>query len=254
MAADCKNEHLIRLLMSYFSSNDSAWSGWLCTNGSSATPPPPLYIDSAVYPSEGGKDFYAFVTPVIIVIGLVGNLVSLCVFLSPSVCKLSASLYLAAMSLSDSIVLVSYVWLDWLNNGLPRWPPAHRRLAWINTPGVCRTFLYAAYTFRFVSVWLVVAFTLERYIAVCRPLQRRAICTRTFARRAIIAVVATATLTSLYKPLISGLHDVSTPTLRFPGRYNSDVGVDTSTPAKVIIDAIIIVMSYQCHYYYRYNN
>ena len=239
MATDgCKNEKLIRLLMSYFSSNDSAWSRYLCTNGSSTSPSSSSsssasssetasFIDSGAYPSEGGKDFYAFVTPVIIIVGLVGNIVSLRVFCSSTVCKLSASLYLAALSVSDSLVLISYVWLDWLNNGLPRWPPAYRRLAWINAPGVCHMFLYAAYTFRFVSVWLVVAFTVERYIAVCRPLQRRAICTRAFARRTIVAVVATATLVSVYKPLISGLYDVSTAR-----HAHSDVGIDQGS-AKV---------------------
>ena len=221
MATDCQNEHLIRLLMSYFSSNDSAWNSRLCTNGSSLTPPPSLYLDldSAVFPSDGGKDFYAFATPVIIIVGLIGNLISLRVFLSPTVCKLSASLYLAALSVSDSLVLVSYVWLDWLNNGLPRWPPAHHRLAWINAPGVCRSFLYAAYTFRFASVWLVVAFTVERYIAVCRPLQRRAICTRTIARRTIAAVAVTAALISLYKPVISGLYNVSATSVVNPRYY-----------------------------------
>jgi hypothetical protein len=51
--------------------------------------------------------------------GLVGNLVSLRVFAgAPRMRRLSASLYLSAISLSDCLVLATFVLLDWFNKGL----------------------------------------------------------------------------------------------------------------------------------------
>jgi len=61
-----------------------------------------------------GVTVYAYVTPVILVLGLVGNCVSLRVFATPKLRKLSASVYLSAISLSDCCVLSTYVFLYWL--------------------------------------------------------------------------------------------------------------------------------------------
>ena len=94
--------------------------------------------------------------------GLLGNALSLRVFAGAArMRRLSSSLYLSAISLSDCLVLLSYVLLDWLKNGLPLWPGRHS-IRWIDTSGVCESFLFTSYTFRFVSIWLIVLFTIER--------------------------------------------------------------------------------------------
>ena len=46
-----------------------------------------------------GLDFYAFVTPFIILVGVLGNSVSLGIFCSPRMRKMSASIYLANLAL-----------------------------------------------------------------------------------------------------------------------------------------------------------
>jgi len=65
--------------------------------------------------------------------------------------------------------------MDWLKKGLPLWPGRHS-IRWVDTsgvcesstkgstdsPGVCESFLFTSYTFRFVSIWLIVLFTIER--------------------------------------------------------------------------------------------
>ena len=126
-------------------------------------------------------------------------------FLSKNLRRLSASVYLAALSASDSMVLLVYVLLDWLVKGLPYWPGGHSARV-IHTAGGCHLFLFFSYTFRFVSVWLIVVFTIERFIAVCRPLHRRIICTKAFARRIILTVCLMGALCSLYKPILSGVY------------------------------------------------
>ena len=181
--------------------------------------------DHEVRDHQYGVLIYAFVTPVIILVGVLGNLVSLRVFFSRNLRKLSASVYLAAISVSDLMVLLIYVSLDWLRKGLPHYPGGHS-LGWIiNSSGICETFLYFSYLFRFVSVWLIVVFTVERYIAACRPLQRRVICTKSFGRRAIMVVIVFGGLISLYKPIISGVYSTTQPDDVAHYRHgNSNVG------------------------------
>lgn len=223
-SSDCKDPQLMHLLKTHFSSNDTVWQLALDGQRSSSCPllanvssDGLLHSKDVPAADDQGTDeytllgelLYAFVTPFILVVGLVGNFVSLKVFSFPQLRKLSASMYLTAISVSDSLVLVTFVLLDWLNRGLPLWPGSHR-VQVINTHGVCQSFLFASYTFRFVSVWLIVLFTIERYIAVCRPFHRRLICTKTFARRAIASVVVLAAVISLYKPLLSGVYTTTT--------------------------------------------
>ena len=155
-----------------------------------------------------GKSFYAFVTPFIIVIGLIGNIVSLKVFTCTRLRDLSASLYLIALSISDSCVLLTYVLLDWLHNGLPAWHHGFS-VNIIHRQCICELFLFVSYVFRFVTVYLLVIFSVERYIAVCKPLQRQAICSKNVARKVILVVLLSAVLISFYKPLLSGLYPAS---------------------------------------------
>ena len=148
-----------------------------------------------------GRDIYAYVTPVIIVIGIFGNIVSVKVFTSKVMRRLSSSYYLVTLSISDLIVLLTYVLFDWLNRGLPRWP-GNRRYHVTNINGVCHFFLYVSYMFRFISVWLVVVFTAERFIAVCRPSQRKRLCTKAFAKKVIGFVFLLSAAVCIYKPFI----------------------------------------------------
>jgi len=47
---------------------------------------------------NSGQNVYAFVTPFLILVGIIGNSLSLGVFCSPSMRKMSASIYLANLS------------------------------------------------------------------------------------------------------------------------------------------------------------
>jgi len=72
--------------------------------------------------STPGQLFYSYVTPFVMVIGIIGNLVSLRVFLARRMRKMSASLYLASLAMSDTCVIMFYVLVEWLHRGLPHWP------------------------------------------------------------------------------------------------------------------------------------
>lgn len=201
--ANCDEAELMRMLMDEMASNQTLWHdamGVHChnttnnmTNSSLTATPNGIAPEKAVY---------AYLTPFIIAVGVIGNAVSFRVFLCRRMMKLPASQYLAAICLSDLLVLVTYVLLDWLHKGLHFWPGGYR-IAWIEISGVCEAFLFVSYTFRFTSAWLIVVFTGERYIAISRPLLKRVLCTRKFSRRAIVATLGIGLALSLYKPLAS---------------------------------------------------
>lgn len=94
-----------------------------------------------------GVKVYAYVIPVILTVGMLGNILSLYVFTSRPLRLLSGSVYLATLSVSDMVVLLMYILPDWLYKGLPYWPGS-RRVNLIHTPYVCQVFLYVGYWFR----------------------------------------------------------------------------------------------------------
>ncbi|ESO85288.1 hypothetical protein LOTGIDRAFT_130696 [Lottia gigantea] len=152
--------------------------------------------------------FYSYFTPVILMIGLTGNLLSLRVFLSKNMRKLSASTYLAALSTSDILALIFYVLVDWLKRGLPALNP-DLQVTFLETNVTCQAFLYLSYLSRFLSAWFIVSFTAERYIGVCLPLQRKNICGKRFSQKIICTLVVCSACIMMYKPFLSGVYQIN---------------------------------------------
>ena len=71
---------------------------------------------------------------------------------------------------------------------------------------MCQIQLYLSYVSRFLSAWIVVAFTVERYIGVCHPLRRRDICTTSSTRRIVATTCFVAAILCIYKPALSGVY------------------------------------------------
>lgn len=209
--AVCEDREVLLMLRDIMGSNISAWHDHLAYNGpcselsNTSFSTTLLNLSSKWSNSEDykiGKDVYAYLTPLIIVVGIIGNLTSLRIFTMRSMRVLSAGLYLAAISASDLFVILTYVLLEWLAKGLPRLNGQGIHL--INTKGICQLFLLLSYTLRFTSVWLITVFTIERYIAIDKPLHRKVLCTRALSRKLICSVFGVAILLSMYKPLLSG--------------------------------------------------
>jgi len=120
-----------------------------------------------------------YFTPVIIAVGIVGNVLSFMVFSTTYLRRMSSSVYLAALALSDTFFLIT-LFCSWIFNfDVNVW----------NRSGWCQFLVYIAYVTSFLSVWYVVAFTAERYLIVCFPLKRQILCR---PRRAKIVVVTFA--------------------------------------------------------------
>lgn len=117
-----------------------------------------------------------YYVPVVIIVGIVGNTLSCAVFAGTYLHKRSSSYYLAALAVADTgfLLTLGTVWLAMAGTDLT------------NKDGWCQILLYVSSVTSFLSVWLIVSFTVERLIAVLFPLQRPYMCT---VRRAKIVVV-----------------------------------------------------------------
>ena len=136
---------------------------------------------------------YRFLTPVIIAIGLCGNTLSLIVFMRTRLRRQSSSVYLAALCIADSAFLLQLTaaWLGYV------------RVFIYHKQGFCQAFVYTGHVSAFLSVWFVVAFTLERYIVCVYPLSKKHICTVQRAKLIVIGCSVVAALLYSYLLLTS---------------------------------------------------
>lgn len=124
-----------------------------------------------------------YIVPLVALVGVVGNVLSFIVFVCTFMRRLSSSIYLAALALADLGFLLC-VLVSWASNmGLDIY----------TQNGWCQSFMYLTYVSSFLSVWYVVSFTAERYIAVHFPLQRQGLCT-TRRAKILVSVLAMASL------------------------------------------------------------
>ena len=137
--------------------------------------------------------------PGIALFGLIGNLLSLLVFTTTRLRRLSSSLYLSALSLCDSAFLlcVLVLWVDTLNVPL------------FHHPGVCQTIVYLTFVFSFLSVWIVNVLTLEMYVITfhlsTRTLQ---LLDRSVAVRVLICLTGFALAFYTYNAWTIEIHDL----------------------------------------------
>lgn len=128
------------------------------------------------------KALNRYVLPVIIVVGIFGNTLSVMVFINSKLRKHSTSVYLATLAVVDSGLLVClfFMWLGWIGRDVS------------NTQPLCSIVVYVTYVCSFLSVWIVVSFTVERYIVVSRPLRGRQFLRKRHAHMVVLLLTVIA--------------------------------------------------------------
>ncbi|XP_044254847.1 thyrotropin-releasing hormone receptor [Tribolium madens] len=183
------------------------------------------------------KLLHTYYIPIIIAVGFVGNFLSCVVFLSTHLKMRSSSYYLAALAIADfgflCVVLVVHCSF---NNVFEIY----------NSDGWCQFFVYLSSVCASLSVWLIVAFTVERFIAVQYPLQRPHICTVSRAKTVVISLTAVAMLSQLYLFWIAGVinnHDGKHPECEMKPAYFEFMKVINfvDTMATLIVPFVLIV-------------
>lgn len=133
---------------------------------------------------------YVYYTPLLTVTGTIGNIISVLVFFRTKLKKLSSSYYLSALCISDTgFLLINFIlWLNIFNINI------------YSQNICCQLFTFLSGFCSALSVWFVVAFTIERFIAVIYPLKRQTMCTVNRAKSVLIGLLIVSAFHSL--PLI----------------------------------------------------
>lgn len=140
--------------------------------------------------------FHVYYIPFIIFVGLIGNLLSCIVFLTTHLKMRSSSYYLAALASAD-FGFLSVLLLVYLSNTAG--------LEFFNKQGWCQSLVYISSVCSILSVWLIVAFTVERFIAVQYPLQRPQMCTVSRAKCIVLLLTIVALVSQSYSFVTAGM-------------------------------------------------
>lgn len=131
--------------------------------------------------------------PLVVIIGIIGNGITV-VVLTRRRMRSSTNTYLTALAISDLLYLIFVFTLS-----LEHYPNSH---------GSDFYHYWAYYRFGIwfvdattsVSTWLTVAFTVERYIAICHPMTGKSLCTESRARIVILVVYILGFLATVSTP------------------------------------------------------
>ncbi|CAD5231630.1 unnamed protein product [Bursaphelenchus xylophilus] len=108
-------------------------------------------------PSPEEDNDYMLVLSSIVIIGLVGNIISLVTILNSRLKRITANQYLIVLTASDSVFLAAMILILF-------------KVDYVNFH-FCVVIEYILMTSSYVSSWSVVALTIERYIAIAHPLK-----------------------------------------------------------------------------------
>ena len=142
---------------------------------------------ASLVPYQIGLTIHRLVFPVIVPIGLLGNILSLAIMLQKHNRRVSFCVYLAALAFSDSFLLIQTSY-DWLSS-VPFQLGA--RSVSCNVSSSFFQFSTSA------SVIFIVFVTLDRFLAACHPFRSVDWRTPTRATIAIVAVIPCSMITSV---------------------------------------------------------
>ena len=132
-------------------------------------------------------------------LGIIGNAVSLVVLQKKSMRTSSTYSYLSALAVCDMFMLMFTMVLLWKDivppkQGVQKWP-------WLEGiyPYLFPFFHPAAFTFQVTSIWLTLAFTVDRYIMICHPFTAEPYCTVSRARKVIAGIFIAGVLFNMPK-------------------------------------------------------
>jgi hypothetical protein len=126
------------------------------------------------------KFLLLYVSPVLVLVGTFGNVFSF-IITAQSMSKVSTYVYLASLSITDLIVL----WIGLLRLWVGQMTGVDERnmASWL-----CKLIIFLGYVMSDLSVWLIIAVTVERCIAVCFPLRASGMC-NVFRARLVVGLL-----------------------------------------------------------------
>ncbi|XP_017013816.2 uncharacterized protein Proc-R [Drosophila takahashii] len=127
--------------------------------------------------------------PCVFVIGLLGNSVSIYV-LTRKRMRCTTNIYLTALAITDIAYLTCQLILSLQHYDYPKY---NFKIYW----QLYGYFVWLCDSFGYISIYIAVCFTIERFIAIRYPLKRQTFCTESLAKKVIAAVAIFCLLSTL---------------------------------------------------------
>lgn len=143
-------------------------------------------------------ELYKIGQPIIVFTGLVGNVLSFLVMSSKYMRQFSFSVYLGTLAVIDTLVLLHYG-MDYIDVLAYRDPVFEQRMKLYES---CLLYPYFVRVFQLSSAWCVVAFTVDRSVAICSPFFARQNITLLRARIINAIVILLVMLSQIYHPIL----------------------------------------------------
>ena len=133
-------------------------------------------------------ELYLFLSALLVLIGLAGNTLSMLVFSSTEMKTIPSNFFLLMLAVSDSLYLITVAMTKMLTNLRCLYLPWAHIDVFNRSTILCKTLQYAQDLLSNYSTCLIMAFTIERYIAVYMPLKFRKYCTVRRARQSCLTI------------------------------------------------------------------
>ena len=147
------------------------------------------------------RQLLLYVPPILLLVGTVGNVLSFCVLMRKTMIGTSTYNYLASIAVLDTLVLCADCLINWLGNAT-----AADKIADQSIWG-CKLIHFVVYTVSVSSAWLLIAVTVDRYIATVHGIHAMTMCTQRRAVKVITCIVACVTILHLHFTWTMGLRE-----------------------------------------------
>ncbi|UJR16461.1 hypothetical protein I4U23_003363 [Adineta vaga] len=143
-------------------------------------------------------------------LGIIGNILSILIFLSPRYRRQSSHFYLLSLAISDLCFLIINLIEDTFRNHNELYGS---RLNFLDRSSIsmCILVQYARNLTRSLSSWIIVSFTIERLLVVFYPLKRGIICRRKIARFVVSILFLLSFVSHINVPFHYGIIPSSNP-------------------------------------------
>ncbi|CAF1387937.1 unnamed protein product [Rotaria sordida] len=138
--------------------------------------------------------------PCLALLGICGNIICAIIFSSKSLRRVRSSSFLLVLAISD--VFFSFDLLPgWINT-------CFVRSLYYGANIICKIQTYIAFVASFLHIWMVLAFTAERFFAVNFPLRHMSKCTPTVSHTIILMIVIPVLLFYIYPSFFASEIDI----------------------------------------------
>ncbi|KAL8590120.1 hypothetical protein ACOMHN_010315 [Nucella lapillus] len=150
-------------------------------------------VGQASFPGDQLEQFMAYrvgwvlnmvTPPVLFSLGVPGNLMTLLVLTRSAFRSNACCMYLAALALCDTLVLLLYFLFSFVDNFLYKL---------LSNDLTCKLYYFLFFTCVHLSAWLLVAVTMQRCFVVCRPMTSRIVT----SKRCTVCVIGGLTAASV---------------------------------------------------------